>query len=308
MLLGAAAGLIGGDANDWRSFLVIPEMIHNASLIIDDIQDGSETRRGGPCVHKVVGIPTAINAGCAMYFWGETIVRDCDGLTEFQRRAYYEAYFTMMRVAHSGQALDIAGMTMEKLPALEEAEAMLARVINMHRCKSGKPASSCGTLGSRLGGGTPEQTDAIGQYVQNLGRPLCPSQFSYAHTSMACKALYSLCTGIAFQIRDDVLDVLGKVKGKNAADDLYNHKITYPVAKLFTLDRPGRDKWFELWENHDVPALVEALKASGTMDLCKADIEHMILEGWDAVNSLTHNSYSKVLFRMFGEFLIEQHY
>lgn len=115
-------------------------------------------------------------------------------------------------------------------------------------------------------------------------------------------------TGLAFQIRDDVLDVLGKVKGKNAADDLYNHKITYPVAKLFTLDHPDRAAWFQLWARRDVPGLVAALESSGTMALCKADIEAMILDGWAAVSAATPNSFSKVLFRMFGEFLIEQHY
>jgi geranylgeranyl pyrophosphate synthase len=104
------------------------------------------------------------------------------------------------------------------------------------------------------------------------------------------------------------LDVLGKVKGKNAADDLYNHKITYPVAKLFTLDHPDREKWFGYWEDHNVPALVDALKSSGTMDMCNREIERMVLEGWDLVDSLTPNSFSKVLFRMFGNFLIEQHY
>jgi geranylgeranyl pyrophosphate synthase len=82
MLLGAAIGLVGGNANDWRPFLVILEMIHIALLIIDDIEDESETRRGGPCVHKAVGVPTAINAGCAISFWGETIVRDSEALLE----------------------------------------------------------------------------------------------------------------------------------------------------------------------------------------------------------------------------------
>ncbi|KID81272.1 Terpenoid synthase [Metarhizium guizhouense ARSEF 977] len=282
MLLGAAIGLVGGNANDWRPFLAIPEMIHTASLIIDDIEDDSETRRGGPCVHKVVGVPSAINAGCAIYFWGETIIRDSEALSEVQRRDYYVTYFEMMRSAHAGQALDIAGMAMEKLPTIEEAKAMLSRIVNLHRCKSGKPASCCGIAGSRLGGGRPEQTDAIGVYVQNLG--------------------------IAFQIRDDVLDVLGNIKGKNVADDLKNHKITYPVAKLFTLDHPDREKWFGYWEDRNVPALVDVLKSSGTMDMCNKEIERMVLEGWDLVDSLTPNSFSKVLFRMFGNFLIEQHY
>jgi hypothetical protein len=38
----------------------------------------------------------------------------------------------MMRVAYAGQVLDIAGMAMEKLPTIEEAKAMLSRVVNLH--------------------------------------------------------------------------------------------------------------------------------------------------------------------------------
>ncbi|KAF4332837.1 geranylgeranyl diphosphate synthase [Fusarium beomiforme] len=282
MLFGAAVGMVGGNANDWRSFLVLPELIHTASLIIDDIEDDSETRRGGPCVHKVVGAPTAINAGCAMYFWGETIIRDNKALSDSQRRQIYSMYFEMMRVGHAGQGLDIAGMSMDKLPSIQDAERMLARVINLHRCKSGIPASFCGIVGAIVGNGTPKQIEALGAYVQNLG--------------------------IAFQIRDDVLDVLGKVKGKNAADDLYNRKITYPVAKLFTLDHPDREKWFGYWQDHDVPAFVEALNSSGTLDKCNDDIERWVRKGWDLIDALTPNSFSKSLFSLFAEFLISHHY
>ncbi|RSL37854.1 hypothetical protein CEP53_015430 [Fusarium sp. AF-6] len=225
-------------------------MVHTASLIIDDIEDESETRRGGPCVHRVLGVPTAINAGCAIYFWGETIIRDNELLTDQQRRDIYSMYFEMMRVGHAGQGLDIAGMTMEKLPTIREAEEMLARVINLHRCKS----------------------------------------------------------GIAFQIRDDVLDVLGKVEGKNAADDLHNHKITYPVAKLFTLDHPDREKWFGYWQDYNILALVDALESSGTMEKCNDDIQSWVREGWDLLDALTPNSFSKALLSLFAEFLISQYY
>jgi geranylgeranyl pyrophosphate synthase len=182
MLFGAAVGLVSGNANDWRSFLVIPELVHTASLIIDDIEDESEARRGGPCVHKVLGVPISINAGCAIYFWGETIIRDNEKLSDKKRKEIYSMYFEMMRVGHVGQALDIAGMSMEKLPSIEEAEAMLARVINLHRCKSGIPASFGGLVGALVGGGTPEQVSAIGAYVQNLGKSFPRTAF----TETAC--------------------------------------------------------------------------------------------------------------------------
>jgi hypothetical protein len=44
------------------------ELIHVGSLIVDDIQDGSDLRRGGPTVHKAYGVPLAINAGSSAYF------------------------------------------------------------------------------------------------------------------------------------------------------------------------------------------------------------------------------------------------
>ena len=44
------------------------EMLHCASLIIDDIEDGSLMRRGQPCSHKVYGVDSAINAANLIYF------------------------------------------------------------------------------------------------------------------------------------------------------------------------------------------------------------------------------------------------
>ncbi|MFO0131652.1 MAG: polyprenyl synthetase family protein [bacterium] len=44
------------------------EIIHNGSLIIDDIEDGSDLRREKPCVHKIYGTDVAVNAGNALYF------------------------------------------------------------------------------------------------------------------------------------------------------------------------------------------------------------------------------------------------
>ena len=44
------------------------EVIHNGSLIVDDIEDSSDLRRNKPCVHKIYGVDVAINAGNFMYF------------------------------------------------------------------------------------------------------------------------------------------------------------------------------------------------------------------------------------------------
>ena len=67
----------------WRSALIITntsanthmyftttlcELIHNASLILDDIEDDSLKRRGEPCIHKKYGLDVAVNSGSLLYF------------------------------------------------------------------------------------------------------------------------------------------------------------------------------------------------------------------------------------------------
>ena len=57
---------VGGKREDAISAAASVELLHNMTLVHDDIEDKSELRRGKPCIHRIYGIPTAINAGDAM--------------------------------------------------------------------------------------------------------------------------------------------------------------------------------------------------------------------------------------------------
>lgn len=86
----------------------IVEMIHGGSLIVDDIQDGSEERRNRPCLHLTHGMPLALNAGNWLYFWALRSVKQLnlgcmDDLVE------------LMSKAHMGQALDL-GTKIDEIP------------------------------------------------------------------------------------------------------------------------------------------------------------------------------------------------
>ncbi len=59
---------MGGNSRDANFFIIAAEMIHVGSLIIDDFQDESLLRRGGPTVHIEYGPALAINVGCSAYF------------------------------------------------------------------------------------------------------------------------------------------------------------------------------------------------------------------------------------------------
>lgn len=59
----ACCDVVGGDSRQFVQWLAMPEFMHVGSLIVDDIQDVSEERRGGPCAHLKYGEPLCINAG-----------------------------------------------------------------------------------------------------------------------------------------------------------------------------------------------------------------------------------------------------
>ncbi len=104
--------LAGGEGPCPAALMQIVELLHAGSLIVDDIQDASEERRGGPTLHRTHGLPVALNTGNWMYF---VALEQIDGLTvdgrvidgETRRRLYRAAVRTMTR-CHHGQALDLS--------------------------------------------------------------------------------------------------------------------------------------------------------------------------------------------------------
>lgn len=100
---------VGGNSQPFINLLAMPELIHTGSLIVDDVQDSSDTRRGGATLHHLYGEPLAINAGNACYFIGDLAVQSSQ-ITDQTRLKIYELFFEMMRAAHAGQALDISGL------------------------------------------------------------------------------------------------------------------------------------------------------------------------------------------------------
>lgn len=108
----------GGDPAHERELISgctdVLEMMHAGSLVIDDIQDGSQSRRGSPTLHERYGVPIALNAGNWLYFWPLEIVRELGFTPEREVQVYRTYHRTMLR-AHIGQALDV-GTPIDELP------------------------------------------------------------------------------------------------------------------------------------------------------------------------------------------------
>jgi len=174
------------------------ELIHNFSLIHDDIQDQSTMRRGRPTVWVKWGIAQAINAGDTMFtqaFWA---------LNRLEETVSPETALEASRVLHQvclrlteGQYLDLAYEQVDFL----SIEAYWPMV-------SGKTAAllgGCMELGGLCAHATPNQRESLREFGENLG--------------------------LAFQVLDDWLGIWGDaaLTGKSTESDLVSGKKSLPV-------------------------------------------------------------------------------
>lgn len=189
--------LCGGDVQTALPFACAVEMVHTYSLIHDDLpaMDDDELRRGRPTNHVVYGEATAILAGDAL------LTAAFEQLTKAELPAEYivEAVRCLSQSAGSsgmvgGQALDMAG----------EGRALSREDLELlQRLKTGALISASAELGCIAAGGSPKQRAQVCTYAQALGQ--------------------------AFQIRDDMLDVVSSQEelGKPVGSDQANEKSTF---------------------------------------------------------------------------------
>lgn len=182
--------LCGGDYRQAAPFAAAVEMIHTYSLIHDDLpsMDNDDFRRGRPTNHKVYGEAMAILAGDAL-LTDAFMVASTAQLANPKDMAF--AVGMLAECAGSlgmvgGQVLDIGS---------EQRELTEQEVIDIQTRKTGALINAACVLGAIAGGGSEEQIDAAARFAAGLG--------------------------LAFQIRDDMLDVIGTQEemGKGVGTD-----------------------------------------------------------------------------------------
>lgn len=289
-----AIDAVGGESEDWRHALAMPEIMHVGSLIVDDIQDKSDTRRGGPSCHLVHGDAIAINAGTAAYFMSlESLIQMSDfGKTPDLLLKLYQTYFLTLRAAHAGQAFDIKGLDHLMPEAVESGDndRLVRSVKCTHRLKSAVPAASLARIGAMIGRGTKAQEDAIAGYFESIG--------------------------LAFQIIDDVLNLRGfEGNTKHRGEDICAGKVTYPVAKAMGMvkDKATRQSiWSTIQSKPQdqkvVEGVIEVLEKAGAIAAAENDAETMVEEAWANLRSVVPDSFFTITLRAFGSFVLQRHY
>jgi geranylgeranyl pyrophosphate synthase len=146
-----------------RSFADVVEFIHAASLIVDDIEDGTPLRRGRPALHVQYGTPLALNAGNWLYFWPYELLKDA-GLPDEQLLFLYEHCHRTLLRAHFGQALDL-GVRINAVPQTQVAEVCIAAM----KLKTGALMGFAAVLGGIIAGASESRLSALDEFGRELG-------------------------------------------------------------------------------------------------------------------------------------------
>jgi geranylgeranyl pyrophosphate synthase/predicted secreted hydrolase len=282
--------LVGGDSQPFAHWLALPELLHVGSLIIDDVQDGSDVRRGGPACHTIYGQALAINAGCASYFLAQLPIGS-SSLDDTMRVRIYETYFEAVRAAHAGQAFDIdsLGRLMPGVVETGDSVQLERRVLAIHRLKSAAPAGALARMAVLIGGGTDEQSEGLGALYESFG--------------------------VAFQIIDDVLNLRGfDDHRKSHGEDITAGKVTAPVATAMGRLARGerRQLWSILSSQSTEPALIDEaialIDGSGALEACEQRARDLVETAWTRVDPLIPHTQFKIRLRAFGWFVLDRHY
>lgn len=286
---------VGSDSRKFEHWSSLAEILHVGSLIIDDIQDQSDIRRGGPACHLLHGIAQTINSGTAAYFLTlHTLIEQTPQLTMELKLKIYETTFFTLRAAHVGQGLDIYGLDylMDEVIQTGDSLPLEQAIVCIHRLKSGVPAGSLARMGAIIGQGTKEQCDVLENYIQSIG--------------------------IAFQIIDDVLNLRGFEKDtKQRGEDIMAGKITFPIAKAMNRkclnDQLQRKCVWDIIKNKTtniiiINNLIELLENCDCINQSVLHAKSLVEDAWIKLDPIIPDSFYKLILRAFGFYILERYY
>ncbi len=218
LLVLAGAEACGGDPVDALPVACAVELIHTYSLIHDDLpaMDNSDMRHGRPAAHVAFGEAIAVLAGDALHALAFALITDAAKTAGPERaiavsREIAQAIGTDGMVG--GQVLDLLGEEGRTFPSgrVPARTPSVEMVREMHLRKTGKLIRASVLSGAMLAGADDRTLAALSRYGERVG--------------------------LAFQIVDDILDVIGEESavGKRLGSDAARSKLTFPVA--FGIDR-----------------------------------------------------------------------
>jgi geranylgeranyl pyrophosphate synthase len=277
---------LGKEADYCLDFSIIPEVIHNGTLVIDDIEDSSELRRGKPCTYKIFQIDIAVNAGNAMYYLPLLpLMTKRAKLTPEIQRDVYEVYIQEMINLSMGQAMDIAWhRDLANADELDEDD-----YLQMCAYKTGTLARMAAKMAAVLSGADMLLVEKLGRFAESIG--------------------------VAFQMQDDILDLTGEEFAKKkggVGQDITEGKrsllVIYTLKKATAGDKKRLVEILNMHTSNQVlrDEAISLIQKYGAFKHVKGTAERMVAESWKEAEKLLPTPEAKEKLKEFSEFLIRR--
>jgi geranylgeranyl diphosphate synthase type I len=269
----AADAIKQGSSSDIMHAALALELTHTFTLIHDDIMDEDTLRRGVQTVHTKWDMPTGILAGDVLYARAFEFICKANAHDDAKVRAVSMLAHTCADICE-GQNMDMSFANRNDVDEYEYLE--------MVKKKTGVLYAAAAGIGAILAGSTVQQAKAL--------------------------YLYGLNTGIAFQVQDDLIDLLtpAEKSGKNRASDLREGKQTLIMIK-------AREKGIDLSEykrdlnDAEINAVIKKLNDAGVIGDVKKIAQDLVTSGNKHL-SLLPPSKERDLLMEIGEFFVTRSY
>lgn len=277
---------LGQDPENMKDFAIIPEVIHNGTIMIDDIEDSSELRRGRPCTYRIYGLDIAINVGNAMYYLPLLpLVESKEKFSPEKLCRIYEVYVKEMINLSLGQGMDIAWHR----GLVHAGEITEKDYVQMCAYKTGTLARMAAKMAAIL-------SDANDKLAEKLG-------------------CFAESVGIAFQMQDDILDLTGQEfaekKGGIGQDITEGKRSLMVIHTLSVADSADKKRLIEILDMHTSNQRLKEeailiMKKYGSLKYVQQLARKMVEENWIEVEKVLPESDAKKKLGAFAKFLIER--
>jgi geranylgeranyl diphosphate synthase type II len=277
MLALAATELFGGDLTKALRPALGIEVFHNFTLLHDDIMDNAPIRRSKPTVHVNWGVNVAILSGDAMF------IKACELVTETESKylkPVLDLFYTTALQVCEGQQLD---MNFEKQENTEIVDYM-----EMIRLKTAVLLAGSLKMGAIMAGASNENAEKIYSFGENIG--------------------------LAFQLRDDLLDVYGaSIFGKRMGGDILANKKTFMLLKALDTADETMKKALHAWMNGDthneedkIRGVTQIFNTLKIKNFAEKEIDFYFKKGLDSLESVSCEKEKKTILFEFAESLMER--
>jgi geranylgeranyl diphosphate synthase type II len=276
LLLLLAVKAAGGKLNTAYNAAAAVELLHNFTLVHDDIMDNADKRRNILTIHKKYDTSTAILTGDSLLSVAyEYLLKDCNGNAKKIMGAFTKSLVEVCE----GQSLD-------KEFELREA-VTIGEYIMMIRKKTASMMEMCCTTGALIGGGDEQIVKGLANFGKNIG--------------------------IAFQIQDDLLDITGNENdvGKFIGGDLVEGKKTFLFLKAMEISKgTDKDKLLEVIKNKGIkPGEIQGYKdlyqKLNVLEAAENEIKHYTNLALKSIKKLKNEKYRE-FFALLADSLIKR--